>query len=356
MALVKCKECGNKVSNKAGKCPHCGVKITKHLSFFEVVVALFFAWILISIAVNSDKTTTPEVESKQIANEAPSEATSEAPAQSETKISLDEANKQINIVWQGTTKEIRKQLLPEQREWLKKREDSCKTEPNPEDCMVNMTIQRTEELKQQIAVISETPKNNLNERVIETDSLLNFKNGRYFFLDEKIPFTGISENHYENGQKRSEEHFVNGQRNGLSIHWNENGRKIWQLNYKDNIKTSFSAWDENEQQINFAETEQSAEKDKCIDKLIVLGLEHSIDVSCNYSLLDKNLPHVNLTDFQATQCGLVLSEKETNGILSAIELSIPYGKHADFCTDSKNAKISRRQVKEAYFRDFESVL
>ena len=35
------------------------------------------------------------------------------------KDALDEANKQINIVWNGTTKQNRALLLPEQREWLK---------------------------------------------------------------------------------------------------------------------------------------------------------------------------------------------------------------------------------------------
>lgn len=76
---------------------------------------------------------------------------------------LDEANKKINIVWNGTTKAIRKQLLPEQRSWLKKRKADCKTEPNPEDCMVNMTIQRTEELKHKIVAISEEKDNNQHE-------------------------------------------------------------------------------------------------------------------------------------------------------------------------------------------------
>ena len=29
MALIKCKECGNKVSNTANSCPHCGAKVPK---------------------------------------------------------------------------------------------------------------------------------------------------------------------------------------------------------------------------------------------------------------------------------------------------------------------------------------
>lgn len=78
--------------------------------------------------------------------------------------SLEEANKRINIVWNGATKEIRVALLPEQKEWLKQRETDCSlkaTSEQPDDvsaqetiranCMVTMTDQRTEVLKQKIS-------------------------------------------------------------------------------------------------------------------------------------------------------------------------------------------------------------
>jgi uncharacterized protein YecT (DUF1311 family) len=76
---------------------------------------------------------------------------------------LDEANKRINVVWNATTKAIRDELLPEQRQWLKKREASCAfeataNEPNVDmqeafklHCMATMTDPRTEELSQIIA-------------------------------------------------------------------------------------------------------------------------------------------------------------------------------------------------------------
>ncbi|WP_228125191.1 DUF2628 domain-containing protein [Candidatus Methylospira mobilis] len=79
------------------------------------------------------------------------------------KDALGEANKQINIVWNGTTKQNRTLLLPEQREWLKIREQECqilaaKDEPNNfaaqdaarMNCMTAMTHERTRVLRQKI--------------------------------------------------------------------------------------------------------------------------------------------------------------------------------------------------------------
>lgn len=81
----------------------------------------------------------------------------------QAKASIDNANKAINIVWQSTTKDIRARLLPEQREWLKKRELECKVKSlqsgsnNSDDqetfmwnCHTDMTRQRTEILTQEI--------------------------------------------------------------------------------------------------------------------------------------------------------------------------------------------------------------
>lgn len=63
---------------------------------------------------------------------------------------LDEANNRINAVWKETTKAIRKSLLQEQRAWLKQRKNDCSFQEDKIHCMVEMTDQRTEELKQKI--------------------------------------------------------------------------------------------------------------------------------------------------------------------------------------------------------------
>lgn len=70
----------------------------------------------------------------------------------------DVANQQINIVWNATSSEIRKYLLPEQRLWLKKRELECQLDSQEAeqadvayfDCEAQMTRARTQILKAKI--------------------------------------------------------------------------------------------------------------------------------------------------------------------------------------------------------------
>ncbi|MEY3881804.1 MAG: hypothetical protein RIQ94_2600, partial [Pseudomonadota bacterium] len=79
-----------------------------------------------------------------------SDSTNE-PAKYLSSSPLDEANTKINTVWNGTIKEVRAMLLPEQRAWLKQRESALVAEKI--NCMVTMTDLRTEILKQKIAVL-----------------------------------------------------------------------------------------------------------------------------------------------------------------------------------------------------------
>jgi uncharacterized protein YecT (DUF1311 family) len=81
-----------------------------------------------------------------------SDSTNE-PAKQLSSSPLDEANTKINTVWNGTTKEVRAALLPEQRGWLKQRESDCSLVAEKINCMVTMTDLRTEILKQKIAVL-----------------------------------------------------------------------------------------------------------------------------------------------------------------------------------------------------------
>lgn len=89
-------------------------------------------------------------------------------ARYKAKDAIDAANDRINAVWNATTKEIRKSLLPEQRQWLKQRENDCSVKATTEapdnaiaqdtirfKCMVEMTDQRTEVLKVKIASMAQ---------------------------------------------------------------------------------------------------------------------------------------------------------------------------------------------------------
>lgn len=83
------------------------------------------------------------------------------------KQQLDEANKRLNLVWNASSKEIRETLLPEQRQWLKQRENDCTQRASEESthqeasklrCMTTMTEPRIDELKQKIATLSQEQK------------------------------------------------------------------------------------------------------------------------------------------------------------------------------------------------------
>ena len=93
-------------------------------------------------------------------------------AKYKAKDAIDEANKQIDIIWNATTQKIRDAILPEQDEWLKKRENDCGLKASSEEpnngvlqetiklrCMAVITGQRTEVLKQEIASLQRFDNN-----------------------------------------------------------------------------------------------------------------------------------------------------------------------------------------------------
>lgn len=47
MSLIKCKECGKDVSNKAKTCPNCGAEVKAGFSIIKAVGAIFFGLIII---------------------------------------------------------------------------------------------------------------------------------------------------------------------------------------------------------------------------------------------------------------------------------------------------------------------
>ena len=47
---------------------------------------------------------------------------------------------------------------------------------------------------------------------------------------------GTSVTYFENGVKRSVAHFKNGKKNGQAQVFDENGKLVWEMNFKDDIK------------------------------------------------------------------------------------------------------------------------
>jgi hypothetical protein len=65
--LTPCKDCGQPISKRAEKCPHCGVTIKKKSSGCAIIFAAFFLILVVGILVSSVMRTniTPEPETKE---------------------------------------------------------------------------------------------------------------------------------------------------------------------------------------------------------------------------------------------------------------------------------------------------
>lgn len=116
-------------------------------------------WRNVAMALNIPVSDVSEFITGSEKNPAASDGSTKALAQ----IELDAANKRLNEVWNATTSKTRKRLLPEQRQWLKKRENECvlKAAASQEAninareiirlrCMAVMTETKTQELARQI--------------------------------------------------------------------------------------------------------------------------------------------------------------------------------------------------------------
>ena len=86
MALVKCKECGQEVSQKASSCPKCGAPIKKKTSFFTWIVAIVLGFWLIGFLSKQD--TSPS--SSSSATDTPAPQVPDNPAILKNAKALDE--------------------------------------------------------------------------------------------------------------------------------------------------------------------------------------------------------------------------------------------------------------------------
>ncbi|MGN1370675.1 MAG: zinc ribbon domain-containing protein [Candidatus Coprovivens sp.] len=51
MALIKCRECGKEISDKATTCPNCGIKIHPIKNIIKIVVILFIVIIVLCLGI-----------------------------------------------------------------------------------------------------------------------------------------------------------------------------------------------------------------------------------------------------------------------------------------------------------------
>ena len=79
-------------------------------------------------------------------------------------------------------------------------------------------------------------------KVVVDGDQLEGRGGRAYF--EEKPFTGVAVWKHENGQKRQEQNWKDGELDGLATRWHENGQKKDEYTYKDGKVVSMKEWDE----------------------------------------------------------------------------------------------------------------
>lgn len=69
MAIIKCKECGNEISDKAEKCPSCGAPTSTKLGCLSLSFIAIFAFMVIGYAVQYSSPPPPPKTEEQIRKE-----------------------------------------------------------------------------------------------------------------------------------------------------------------------------------------------------------------------------------------------------------------------------------------------
>lgn len=105
MALIKCKECGNQVSNTAAVCPHCGAKVPRTSAFTKLVAAFIGLGMFGSIMSSINKNKPTENPEANIAVAAPAPPQAPPPVKSPTEL-LEEAKKLSTSVEKATLEEL----------------------------------------------------------------------------------------------------------------------------------------------------------------------------------------------------------------------------------------------------------
>ena len=82
MALIKCKECGGEVSNKAAACPKCGAKVPKETSLFTRAVAVLAVFVVGSCIFKGN-------ESRQGAESSSASIATQQPVKTPEQIALE---------------------------------------------------------------------------------------------------------------------------------------------------------------------------------------------------------------------------------------------------------------------------
>jgi|TARA_B110000908_G_scaffold51979_1_gene63439 antitoxin component YwqK of YwqJK toxin-antitoxin module len=108
---------------------------------------------------------------------------------------------------------------------------------------------------------SEKEKVETPETRVVTPDKLEGRNDIYYEVDQAIPFTGLAQEMYPNGQKDSEKNYKDGVYHGVVTYWCENGQKGSEVNCKDGEPHGVRIeWDDNGKKISKVRFENGVEK------------------------------------------------------------------------------------------------
>ncbi len=108
MAIIKCKECGSEISNKAESCPKCGAKVNRTHPVFKVIGGILLLLFAVSVFMPKDET----ADASAVSTENPDAPTFEttarkiAAAYSENTVAADNKFKGQRFMVSGAISDI----------------------------------------------------------------------------------------------------------------------------------------------------------------------------------------------------------------------------------------------------------
>jgi hypothetical protein len=129
---------------------------------------------------------------------------------------------------------------------------SCEEEVTPivENAPGESALTRRERIRELEADLEvakwENIRLTLKMRTVDGASLVRDKRtGLWHYDVERIPFTGIASENFENGKPRAEAHFLEGQKDGMERFWHPNGKlKEEGQWFNDKANGLMRSWDE----------------------------------------------------------------------------------------------------------------
>jgi hypothetical protein len=121
MALVKCKECGQQVSNKAKSCPHCGTEPPKKTSFVTWAVLALILFVVYGAWQNESSQTPEQIKAREEQRASAAKTKDEAQAREVAQKAEDDKEKRLKGFhclsnWDGSHTVVKKYVEDQMRD------------------------------------------------------------------------------------------------------------------------------------------------------------------------------------------------------------------------------------------------